>query len=164
MEKIKVLFVCMGNICRSPTAEGVFTKLVKDHDLDAHFAIDSAGTHAYHVGKEPDLRSQAAAIERGVDLSNLRARQVINGDFEDFDFVLAMDDENYSILINACPEQYKTKVKYFLDYAAHLNERQVPDPYYGGTYGFERVLDMIEEAAAGFLKTLQETGSIKQKG
>lgn len=159
-----MLFVCMGNICRSPTAEGVFTKLVKDHDLDAHFAIDSAGTHAYHVGKEPDLRSQAAAIERGVDLSNLRARQVINGDFEDFDFVLAMDDENYSILINACPEQYKTKVKYFLDYAAHLNERQVPDPYYGGTYGFERVLDMIEEAAAGFLKTLQETGSIKQKG
>lgn len=154
----------MGNICRSPTAEGVFTKLVKDHDLEAHFAIDSAGTHAYHIGKEPDLRSQAAAIERGVDLSNLRARQVINGDFEDFDFVLAMDDENYSILINACPEQYKTKVKYFLDYAAHLNERQVPDPYYGGTYGFERVLDMIEEAAAGFLKTLQETGSIKQKG
>jgi protein-tyrosine phosphatase len=161
MEKIKVLFVCMGNICRSPTAEGVFTKLVKDHKLEARFAIDSAGTHAYHVGNEPDLRSQSAALERGVDLSSLRARQVINGDFEDFDFLLAMDDENYSILINACPEQYQTKIKYFLDYAPHLNERQVPDPYYGGQYGFERVLDMIEEASAGFLKTLRESGSIK---
>ncbi len=151
----------MGNICRSPTAEGVFTKLVKDQQLDAHFAIDSAGTHAYHIGNEPDLRSQAAALERGVDLSSLRARKVINGDFEDFDYLLAMDDENYSILINACPEQYKTKVKYFLDYAPYLNERQVPDPYYGGQYGFERVLDMIEEASAGFLQTLQESGSIK---
>ncbi|HEY8034164.1 MAG TPA: low molecular weight protein-tyrosine-phosphatase [Methylobacter sp.] len=160
-EKIKVLFVCMGNICRSPTAEGVFTKLVKDHNLEAHFAIDSAGTHAYHVGNEPDLRSQSAARERGIELSNLRARQVINGDFEDFDFLLAMDDENYSILVKACPAQYKTKIKYFLDYAPHLNERQVPDPYYGGQYGFERVLDMIEEASVGFLKNLQESGNIK---
>ncbi|MGZ8160362.1 MAG: low molecular weight protein-tyrosine-phosphatase [Methylobacter sp.] len=161
MEKIKVLFVCMGNICRSPTAEGVFTKLVQDHNLETHFAIDSAGTHAYHVGNEPDLRSQAAARERGIDLSNLRARQVIHGDFEDFDYVLAMDDENYSILVNACPEHHKPKIKYFLDYAPHLNERQVPDPYYGGQYGFERVLDMVEEASAGFLKTLRESGSIK---
>lgn len=151
----------MGNICRSPTAEGVFTKLVKDHNLEAHFAIDSAGTHAYHIGSVPDLRSQSAALERGIDLSNLRARKVIHGDFEDFDFLLAMDDDNYSILINACPEQHKTKVKYFLDYAPHLNERQVPDPYYGGQRGFERVLDMIEEASVGFLKTLQESGSIK---
>lgn len=151
----------MGNICRSPTAEGVFTKLVKDHNLEAHFAIDSAGTHAYHVGNEPDLRSQSAARERGIELSNLRARQVINGDFEDFDFLLAMDDENYSILVKACPAQYKTKIKYFLDYAPHLNERQVPDPYYGGQYGFERVLDMIEEASVGFLKNLQESGNIK---
>ena len=164
MEKIKVLFVCMGNICRSPTAEGVFAKLIKEQGLDDYFAIDSAGTHAYHVGNAPDLRSQAAALERGIDLSNLRGRKVINGDFEDFDFLLAMDDENYSILISACPEQYKTKIKYFLDYAPHLNERQVPDPYYGGAYGFERVLDMIEEASAGFLKTLQESGSIKRRG
>jgi protein-tyrosine phosphatase len=152
----------MGNICRSPTAEGVFTKLVKDNNLEAHFAIDSAGTHAYHVGNEPDLRSQSAARERGIELSNLRARQVVNGDFEDFDFLLAMDDENHSILINACPEQYKTKIKYFLDYAPHLNERQVPDPYYGGKYGFERVLDMIEEASVGFLKNLQESANIKK--
>ncbi|MGZ4954554.1 MAG: low molecular weight protein-tyrosine-phosphatase [Methylobacter sp.] len=159
-EKIKVLFVCMGNICRSPTAEGVFTKLVRDHNLEAHFTIDSAGTHAYHVGNEPDLRSQSAALERGIDLSNLRARQVIHGDFEDFDYVLAMDDENYSILVSACPEQHKTKIKYFLDYAPHLKERQVPDPYYGGAYGFERVLDMVEEASAGFLKALRESGYI----
>jgi protein-tyrosine phosphatase len=151
----------MGNICRSPTAEGVFTKLVKDHNLEAHFKIDSAGTHAYHVGNAPDLRSQSAARDRGIELSNLRARQVINGDFEDFDFLLAMDDENYSILIDACPEQYKTKIKYFLAYAPHLNEREVPDPYYGGPYGFERVLDMVEEASAGFLKNLQESGNIK---
>jgi protein-tyrosine phosphatase len=161
MEKIKVLFVCMGNICRSPTAEGVFTKLVKSHNLAAHFAIDSAGTHAYHVGKEPDLRAQAAAVERGVDLSNLRARKVSDEDYEDFDFLLAMDDDNYAILIDACPEEYKTKIKYFLDYAPHLNARQVPDPYYGGAYGFERVLDMVEEASAGFLKTLQKTGDLK---
>jgi protein-tyrosine phosphatase len=161
MEKIKVLFVCMGNICRSPTAEGVFSKLVKDHNLEARFVIDSAGTHAYHVGTEPDLRSQATALGRGIDISSLRARKVIHGDFSDFDFLLAMDDENYSILINACPEEYRTKIRYFLDYAPHLNERQVPDPYYGGQYGFERVLDMVEEASVGFLKTLRESGSIK---
>jgi protein-tyrosine phosphatase len=162
MEKIKVLFVCMGNICRSPTAEGVFTKLVKDHDLEAYFAIDSAGTHAYHVGNEPDLRSQSAALERGIDLSSLRARKVNHGDFEKFDFLLAMDDENYSILINACPELYKTKINYFLDYAPHLQEREVPDPYYGGTYGFERVLDMIEEASIGFLNAMRESGGLKR--
>jgi protein-tyrosine phosphatase len=161
MEKIKVLFVCMGNICRSPTAEGVFTKLVRDHDLEAHFTIDSAGTHAYHIGKEPDLRSQAAAIERGVDLSKLRARKVSDEDFEDFDFLLAMDDDNFAILVHDCPEQYKSKIKYFLDYAPQLNERQVPDPYYGGAYGFERVLDMIEEASAGFLKSVQKSGNNK---
>ncbi|MDP3878594.1 MAG: low molecular weight protein-tyrosine-phosphatase [Methylobacter sp.] len=161
MKKIKVLFVCMGNICRSPTAEGVFAKLVKEQNLDAHFTIDSAGTHAYHVGNQPDLRSQAAALERGVDLSGLRARQVVYGDFEDFDFVLAMDDENHSILMSACPEHYQRKIKYFLDYAPQLNERQVPDPYYGGQYGFERVLDMIEAASAGFLTALRAAGSIK---
>jgi len=161
MEKIKVLFVCMGNICRSPTAEGVFAKLIKDHSLDDQFSIDSAGTHAHHVGDSPDLRSQKAAIDRGIDLKHLRARKVVMGDFEDFDFLLAMDDNNYSILIDACPEQHKDKIKYFLEYAPHLNEREVPDPYYGGKYGFERVLDMIEEASVGFLKTLRETGTIK---
>jgi protein-tyrosine phosphatase len=155
MKKIKVLFVCMGNICRSPTAEGVFAKLLKEQDLERHFAIDSAGTHAYHIGEAPDLRSQKAASERGVDLGHLRARKVIMGDFEDFDFVLAMDDENFETLFNACPDQHKGKIRYFLEYAPHLGTREVPDPYYGGKYGFERVLDMVEDAALGFLHSLQ---------
>ncbi|MDP2903822.1 MAG: low molecular weight protein-tyrosine-phosphatase [Methylovulum sp.] len=160
MKKIKVLFVCMGNICRSPTAEAVFTKLVKERHLDTQFIIDSAGTHAYHVGDAPDLRAQKAALERGVELAGIRARKVTHGDFEDFDFVLAMDDDNYSILIEACPDGHKEKVRYFLDYAPHLNVREVPDPYYGGSYGFERVLDLVEEASVGFLKTLHENGRL----
>lgn len=151
MKKIKVLFVCMGNICRSPTAEGVFSKLINDHGLADHFSIDSAGTHAYHVGNAPDLRAQSAARDRGIELSTLRARMVTDQDFEHFDYLLAMDDENYSILINACPNQYRDKIKYFLDYAPELNQREVPDPYYGGQYGFERVLDMVEAASEGFL-------------
>jgi len=160
MEKIKVLFVCMGNICRSPTAEGVFSKLIKERSLDDHFVIDSAGTHAYHIDEAPDLRAQSAARDRGVELNNLRARKVVFGDFEDFDFVLAMDDDNYSVLMSACPEQHQHKVRYFLDFAPQLQERQVPDPYYGGKYGFERVLDMAEAASAGFLESLQQSGQV----
>jgi len=160
MEKIKVLFVCMGNICRSPTAEGVFTKLLKEQNLDEYFVIDSAGTHAYHVGEAPDLRAQHAALEREIQLNHLRARKVVMGDFEDFDFLLAMDDDNYVALMDACPDEYKDKISYFLDYAPHLDTREVPDPYYGGNYGFERVLDLAEEASAGFLSMLRKTGSI----
>ncbi len=160
MEKIKVLFVCMGNICRSPTAEGVFTKLVKEKNLEHCFIIDSAGTHAYHIDEAPDLRAQRAAAERDIQLSHLRARKVVMGDFEDFDFLLAMDDDNYSILISVCPEPHKYKVQYFLDYAPQLNDREVPDPYYGGHHGFERVLDMIEAASHGFLTSLQSSGRI----
>ncbi|MEI6542579.1 MAG: low molecular weight protein-tyrosine-phosphatase [Methylococcales bacterium] len=163
MEKIKVLFVCMGNICRSPTAEGVFAKLLKEQVLENDFLIDSAGTHAYHVGEPPDPRSQQAALERDVQLAHLRARKVIMGDFDDFDYLLAMDDDNYVTLMNACPEEHKHKVRYFLDYAPQLKVREVPDPYYGGTYGFERVLDMIELASEGFLEMLQKTGRIKNK-
>ena len=160
MEKIKVLFVCMGNICRSPTAEGVFTKLINEKKLASRFTVDSAGTHAYHVGNPPDARAQQAALKRGVELRHLRARKVHGSDFEYFDFVLAMDDENYSILIHACPDEYKDKVKYFLDYAPHLGVREVPDPYYGEKFGFERVLDMVEDASLGFLKTLQKSGKL----
>jgi len=147
----------MGNICRSPTAEGVFAKLIQEKNLEHQFAIDSAGTHAYHIGEAPDLRSQRAAAERNVQLSHLRARKVVMGDFEDFDFLLAMDDDNYATLINACPAEHKHKVQYFLDYAPQLKQREVPDPYYGGEYGFERVLDMIEAASEGFLIALQST-------
>ncbi|WP_411725837.1 low molecular weight protein-tyrosine-phosphatase [Methyloglobulus sp.] len=161
MEKIKVLFVCMGNICRSPTAEGVFTKLINEKKLASRFTVDSAGTHAYHVGNPPDARAQQAALKRGVELQHLRARKVHSSDFDYFDYVLAMDDDNYSILIHACPDEYKDKVKYFLDYAPHLGVREVPDPYYGEKFGFERVLDMVEDASLGFLETLQKVGAIK---
>ena len=150
----------MGNICRSPTAEGVFSALIKEQKVDAQFAIDSAGTHAYHVGEAPDLRAQKAAKDRGVNLSQIKARKVIFGDFEDFDYLLAMDDDNHQILMQSCPAQFKHKVKYFLEYAPHLDTREVPDPYYGGKYGFERVLDMIEEASVGFLNSLKQSGDI----
>ena len=163
MEKIKVLFVCMGNICRSPTAEGVFAKLLKEQNLEEYFVIDSAGTHAAHIGEPPDMRAQHAAQERDVELTHLRARKVIMGDFEDFDFLLAMDDDNYAALMDACPEEFKDKISYFLDYAQHLDSREVPDPYFGGKYGFERVLDMVEAASVGFLSMLQKTGRINEK-
>ena len=160
MEKIRVLFVCMGNICRSPTAEGVFSSMVKEQDIADQFDIDSAGTHAYHIGEAPDLRAQKAAKDRGIQLSHIKARKVVYGDFEDFDYLLAMDDDNYEILMQASPEQFKEKVKYFLEFAPDLDTRQVPDPYYGGKYGFERVLDMVENASLGFLNSLKKSGDI----
>ena len=159
-KQLKVLFVCMGNICRSPSAEGVFNKLITEQDLLDKFSIDSAGTHAYHIGETPDLRSQKAAKEREVDLSKIRARKVIMGDFEDFDYLLAMDADNHSVMLQACPEEHQHKIKLFLEYAPHLNTREVPDPYYGGTYGFEKVLDLVEEASVGFIKELKVSGEI----
>ena len=163
MEKIKILFVCMGNICRSPSAEGAFVKLLKAHGIEEGFVIDSAGTHAHHVGESPDLRSQKTALDRGIDLKHLRARTVIMGDFEDFDYLLAMDDENYETLMSACPDRYKHKISYFLDHAPHLATREVPDPYYGGKYGFDEVLDLVEIASVGFLSMLQKMGRIKKE-
>jgi len=160
MEKIKVLFICMGNICRSPTAEGVFSTLIQSEKVDDRFLIDSAGTHAYHVGDAPDLRSQKAAKDRGVNLAEIRARKVIFGDYEDFDYLLVMDNDNYQIVNEFCPEEYKHKIKHFLEFAPHLDTHEVPDPYYGGKYGFERVLDMIEDASTGFLNSLKQSGKI----
>jgi protein-tyrosine phosphatase len=156
MEKIKVLFVCMGNICRSPTAEGVFTKIIAEKNLASRFTVDSAGTHAYHVGNPPDYRAQQAALKRGIELQHIRARKVHSSDFEYFDYVLVMDADNYLNLINDCPVEHKDKVKYFLDYAPHLGVREVPDPYYGEKLGFERVLDMVADASLGFLESLQK--------
>ena len=166
MQKIKVLFVCMGNICRSPTAEGVFTSFIEARDLAHAFQVDSAGTHAYHVGDAPDLRAQKAARDRGVELKHIRARRVTHDDFERFDYILVMDDENHAILHDACPDDLKHKIKHFLDYAPHLEQREVPDPYYGGSYGFERVLDMVEVASEGFIETLRREGilAIEEKG
>ena len=150
----------MGNICRSPTAEGVFTHLIEELQLSSHFEIDSAGTHAYHIGEQPDHRSQQAAKAHGIDLSKQRARKVIYADFEDYDYLLAMDNDNYSTLINASPIEYQQKISYFLDYAPELESREVPDPYYGGEYGFEKVLAMIESASQGFLHALKTSGKL----
>ena len=151
MKPIKVLFVCMGNICSSPTAEGVFNKLLHDKKLSDRFIVDSAGTHAYHVGNEPDIRSQQTAQHRGVELSAIRSRQVTETDFAHFDYILAMDSDNYQLLINASPSEQHHKINRFLDYAPARKESDVPDPYYGGQNGFNDVFDLIEEASQGFL-------------
>ncbi|MEY4718933.1 MAG: hypothetical protein RL563_1551 [Pseudomonadota bacterium] len=150
----------MGNICRSPTAEGVFSHLLSSRQLTDRFEVDSAGTHAYHEGEAPDLRAQKAARDRGVEIKHQRARKVIFEDFERFDHILAMDNDNFQDLHVACPDEYKNKLGLFLDYAPQLSNREVPDPYYGGAYGFERVLDMVETAAEGFLKNLADEGHL----
>ena len=148
---VKVLFVCMGNICRSPTAHGVFEKILEDHSLAHLVEVDSAGTHAYHVGDSPDNRSQEAALRRGVDLGTLRARKVTPSDFEIFDYVLAMDDDNLQNMERICPPSHRGKLRLFLEFAQEFDETEVPDPYYGGHRGFERVLDLIEAASVGLL-------------
>lgn len=152
---VKVLFVCMGNICRSPTAHGVFRKMIDDQSLGHLIEVDSAGTHAYHVGEAPDPRAQEAAWRRGVDLSPLRARKVKAADFEIFDYVLAMDDDNYQQLEMICPDGHEHKLRLFLDFATGMQEREVPDPYYGGASGFERILDLVEAAAEGLLDEIR---------
>jgi protein-tyrosine phosphatase len=144
----------MGNICRSPTAEGVFRYVVENSELKGKILTDSAGTHAYHVGEPPDRRAQATATARGIDISDLRARKVSGEDFEKFDYVVAMDNDNFASLLNDCPEEHKEKVHLFLNFAEGLNEREVPDPYYGGQHGFERVFDMVEAAARGLLEDI----------
>lgn len=152
---VRILFVCMGNICRSPMAEGIFQTLLEKHGLEDQVMIDSAGTHAYHVGKQPDQRAIKTAAERGIDLSRLRARQVEPGDFEEFDLVLVMDEHNYDTVLFTCAKQHQHKLNFLLDYAPHLKTRNVPDPFYGGEIGFDRVMDMIEDACEGLLQALQ---------
>ena len=153
--KVAVLFVCMGNICRSPTAEAVFREYVQRAGLSAQIEVDSAGTHDYHVGEPPDLRTQRAAQQRGFHMTHLRGRQVSAVDFADFDYVLAMDEANLAILNQLTPTNSQTRAELFLHYAHHHVERAVPDPYYGGADGFERVLDMVEDAAAGLLQAIR---------
>jgi protein-tyrosine phosphatase len=152
-EKTSVLFVCMGNICRSPTAEGVFRHHVEQAGLGKHIVVDSAGTHAYHVGDPPDRRAKAAAERRGIALGGLRARRVSDEDFEQFDYIVAMDMDNLERLKEQSPPEHQSKVRLFLEFSS-AQEREVPDPYYGGASGFERVLDLVEEASRGLLETL----------
>lgn len=152
---VKVLFVCMGNICRSPTAEGVFRHLVKQHDLEQHIHIDSAGTHAYHIGEPPDSRSQATARNRNIDMSRQRARRVEINDFDEFDYILAMDNSNLADLKTICPSDLQHKIELFLNYGENVNEAEVPDPYYGGSSGFDHVFDLVENASRGLLSSIK---------
>jgi protein-tyrosine phosphatase len=154
--KIRILFVCMGNICRSPTAEAVFRHYVEQEGCAEQILIDSAGTHDYHIGDAPDARTQRVAKQRGYDMSKLRGRQVEAGDFKRFDYVLAMDEANLAILQRLRPGDAHSHLGLFLEFAQCHAEREVPDPYYGGTDGFERVLDMVEDAAAGLLQHIRQ--------
>ena len=147
---ISVLFVCMGNICRSPTAEGVFRKTVEDAGLSDLIHIDSAGTHAYHTGEPPDRRAQAAAERRGYALGDIRARKIVEGDFATFEYIVAMDKLNLLILRESETSESISSLQLFLEFSAG-HESEVPDPYYGGSSGFERVLDLVEEASRGLL-------------
>jgi protein-tyrosine phosphatase len=148
---MRILFVCMGNICRSPTVEGVFRRLAQERAPHLPLEIDSAGTHDYHVGEPPDSRAVSAAARRGIDLRGLRARQVSDADFERFDLILAMDRLNYVTLVERAPEEFRERIRLFMEFAAGRTVDDVPDPYYGGPPGFEQVLDLAEEAAAGLL-------------
>ncbi len=152
---INVLFVCMGNICRSPTAQGAFTRMIEQQGLRDHVASDSAGTHAYHVGEPPDPRAQRVALNRSIDISSLSARHVVVEDFEDFDYVLAMDRHNYDHLQAMCPAEHAHKLYLLLSFAPELRIEEVPDPYYGGPNGFERVMDLIETACAGLIHQIR---------
>ena len=151
---LRVLMVCMGNICRSPTAHGVMEKKVADAGLAQRIQIDSAGTHDYHVGAPPDLRSQAHAAKRGYDLSAQRARHLVRRDFADFDLVLVMDSQNARAAAALCPPGQAHKLARLTDYCTRHTAREVPDPYYGGDAGFEGVLDLVEDACDGLLAKL----------
>ena len=151
---VRILFVCMGNICRSPTAEGVVRVHLERAGLAADVELDSAGTHGYHIGKAPDDRARKAAAMRGYDLSALRARRVSDLDFVRYDRILAMDRDNLDELRQVCPAEHHHKLGLFLEYSRNFREREVPDPYYGGAEGFEHVLDLVEDAATGLIDSL----------
>ena len=152
---MRILFVCMGNICRSPSAEGVFRHVLARRAPELVIEIDSAGTHDYHVGEPPDARALAAARRRGIDISALRARGVVDDDFERFDLILAMDDDNVRELKRRAHRDRHERIRLIMEYAPQAARRAVPDPYYGGERGFEEVLDLLEEAADGLIDALQ---------
>lgn len=150
-----VLMVCMGNICRSPTAQGVLEALARHTGWQALLEIDSAGTHDYHIGKSPDARAQQHATRRGYDLSAQRARQLQREDFERFDWVLVMDADNERLARQLCPPEQAHKLKRLATFCTQQQATDVPDPYYGGAEGFEQVLDLVEDACAGLLRSLR---------
>jgi protein-tyrosine phosphatase len=151
---MRILFVCMGNICRSPSAEGVFRHVLAKRAPQLQVDIDSAGTHDYHVGEAPDVRAVAAARRRGIDISSLRARRVATEDFERFDLILAMDEDNLRELQGRVQAAHRDRIRLMMEYAPGVGRRDVPDPYYGGEQGFEDVLDLLEEAADGLIDEL----------
>ena len=151
---VRVLFVCMGNICRSPISQGVFESVLRREGLEGKVEVDSAGTGNWHVGQPPDERAQRSARARGLDLGAQRARQISPDDCHTFDYVLTMDEENYRAVSALC--RGSAVVRPFLDFAADSPEREVPDPYYGGPEGFEHVLDLVEEASEGLLEDIRE--------
>ncbi len=149
-----VLFICMGNICRSPTAHGVFRHKLRSRGLDAHVQVDSAGTHNYHPGEPPDRRSQRAAALRGYDISDLRARQVNSDDFVRHDLLLTMDWDNHALAEECCPPEHRRKLRRLAEFCRRHEAVVVPDPYYGGDAGFTHVLDLIEDACDSLLDDL----------
>ena len=153
---IRVLFVCMGNICRSPMAQGVLEQRLNDEQLEDRVQVDSAGTHHYHTGASPDRRGVAAARRRGVEIGSQRARPVRDDDFVEFDLILAMDSDNEQKLRTICPPHYADRVKLVMDFAPDLREREIPDPYYVGGDGFEKVLDMLELCMGGLMDELHD--------
>ena len=156
--QVSVLFVCLGNICRSPTAHAVFRQLVDDENLNEFIKIDSAGTGDWHIGCPPDRRSSEAAMLKGYDLSDLRARLVTREDFYLFDHILVMDKKNFRDVTALAPNDLRAKISLFLNYSLIAKEScltEVPDPYYGGDDGFDKVLSMIEDGSRGFLSSLK---------
>lgn len=158
-DKVAVLFVCMGNICRSPTAHGVFQAMVDEQGLNDRIMVDSAGTHSYHIGSPPDMRSQGVAMSRNVDLTGLRARQFESDDFLDFDFLLAMDHSNLSDMSSLSPDNARARLDLMLGYSEKYKQKEVPDPYFGND-GFELVFDMISDASAGLLRHIKQQYSL----
>ncbi|SFV65948.1 Low molecular weight protein tyrosine phosphatase [hydrothermal vent metagenome] len=148
---MKILFVCMGNICRSPTAHGILEFLIKENNLK-NIEVDSAGTHSYHIGSKPDTRSMKVAKENGVDISNQRARQVVESDFYYYDYLIALDTDNEQILLENAPKEYKYKVKKLLDYLPEVKNKSVPDPYYQGN--FQGVYDLVFSACSKLLEKI----------
>lgn len=161
-KKISILFVCLGNICRSPTAHGVFERLLQQQGQEDLFRVDSAGTAAYHIGKAPDPRTQEAALRRGCPLGHLRARAVDASDFQAFDYILAMDAANLRDLRRLCPRGFSGHLGLFLDFAKGVRLKEVPDPYYtSGEQGFEEVLDLVELASQGLYRHLMQEAVVE---